>query len=183
MAKSFYNIIFTITVVIAILVLAGMAILMLLGKETDVWPPDVSECPDYWKVNPDGSCSPRPSVGNVGSGSTNSSGYNCTTFDPQVCGSAEVGAPACSYKQLIQSSTRPGSGHLAAGSPRCLRKNWTSACGVYWDGISDISPMYCGSPPSGGGGRGKGGGGGGNCDCTDCPSGSLLPGAGGTIHL
>ena len=177
MAKSFYNIIFTITVVIAILVLAGMAILMILGRETDVWPPDVSECPDYWTVNADGSCSPRPSVGNVGSGSANSGGYDCTKFDPQVCGSSQLGTHPCTYKDLIQSSTRPGTGHLAEGSPRCLRKNWASACGVYWDGISDISPMYCGAPPAGGNGNGNGNG---KCDCSKC--GSLLNGAGLTLH-
>ena len=61
MAIKFYNLVFTITVVISILVLAGMGILLLLGKRNYVWPPDVSECPDYWNVNSDGTCTARAS--------------------------------------------------------------------------------------------------------------------------
>ena len=168
MAKSFYNIIFTITVVIAILALAIMGLAMILGRETDIWPPDLSECPDYWVVNSDGTCSPRAGVGNTGSASNVTVGgtqYTCGKFDPTHCGT--VGGASCTYKNLMSSNTS-GTGQLAAGSPRCVRKNWASACGVYWDGISDISPMYCGD---------SGGAGGlviaatpspSGCDCTKC---------------
>ena len=65
MAKTFYNIVFTLTVIIAILVLAGMGILMLLGNRNTAWPPDPSECPDYWIVNPDGTCSGQSNIGNM----------------------------------------------------------------------------------------------------------------------
>jgi len=170
MVKSFYNIIFTITVVIAILALVIMGIGMILGRETDIWPPDLSECPDYWVVNSDGSCSPRAGVGNNGSGGNVTVGgtqYTCGKFDPTHCGT--VGGPSCTYKNLMASATSRAPGQLAAGSPRCVRKDWASACGVYWDGISDISPMYCGNSgvisatptPSGTGPGGK-------CDCSKC---------------
>ena len=135
MAKSFYTIIFTITVVIAIIVLAFMAIAMFLGKETATWPPDVAECPDYWYVNPDGSCRPT-SIGNRGSG-------GCATFDP---------TQVSTYADVLSNPS------LSANSPRCKRKAWAQKCGVYWDGISDISPMYCITPsptPSNNGGGGK----------------------------
>ena len=131
MAKSFYTIIFTVTVVIAIIVLIFMAIAMFLGRETATWPPDVAECPDYWVVNPDGSCKVVPSVGNTGSA-------GCTTFDP---------AQVSTYADVLSNPS------LNANSPRCKRKAWAQKCGVYWDGISDISPMYC-VPPAGGGGNG-----------------------------
>jgi len=137
MAKSFYTIIFTVTVVIAIIVLIFMAIAMFLGRETATWPPDVAECPDYWVVNPDGTCKVVPGVGNTGSA-------GCTTFDP---------AQVSTYADVLSNPS------LNANSPRCKRKAWAQKCGVYWDGISDISPMYC-VPPAGGGG---GGGGGGKC--------------------
>jgi len=138
MAKSFYTIIFTITVVIAIITLIFMAITMFLGREAAVWPPDVSECPDYWVVNPDGTCSPS-GVGNSGSGES------CGMFDPQACGNPGSGNNSCLYQDLLKNKG------LGLGSPRCRRKAWAQQCGVYWDGISDISPMYCvgsGSTPS-----------------------------------
>ena len=159
MAKTFYNIVFTLTVVIAILVLAGMGVLMLLGKETAVWPPDPSECPDYWIVNSDGTCSPQGAVGNAGSHSAGSPAPlpNCESFDPTTCGGQ---GPSCTYKQVLADVGKAGA--LIAGSPRCQRQAWANNCGVYWDGISDISPMYCAgashtpSPSPG------------TCDCKTC---------------
>jgi hypothetical protein len=159
MAKSFYTIIFTITVVIAIIVLIFMAIAMFLGRETATWPPDVAECPDYWVVNPDGSCKVVPGVGNTGSA-------GCTTFDP---------TQVSTYADVLSNPS------LSANSPRCKRKAWAQKCGVYWDGISDISPMYCvppaASPPSGGGG-GKCPPG---CGC-GAGGGGILNGAGGILN-
>ena len=161
MAKSFYTIIFTVTVVIAIIVLIFMAIAMFLGREVATWPPDVSECPDYWLVNPDGSCRVQPSVGNTGSA-------GCTAFDPATCGGQ--GGGSCTYAEVLKNTG------LNSGSPRCRRKAWAQQCGVYWDGISDISPMYCSVPAGGGGGGGKK-----KCPpgCgTNCGGGNLLGGGG-----
>ena len=52
----FYKVVFTITAVLAILVLAGMGILMLMGDQHIDWPPDVAECPDYWTVTGTDTC-------------------------------------------------------------------------------------------------------------------------------
>ena len=163
-----YTIIFTLTFIIAILVLDGMSILMFLGKETNVWPPDTSECPDYWNANADGSCSPT-SVGNKGS---NSDLINGQIFDPTTCGGQ---GSSCTYADLLAWSKRK-IGQYTAVSPRCRRQAWANGCGVYWDGISDISPMFCkgGSmaPPPSPSPSG--------CDCSKC---SNLLGGGGSIHL
>ena len=159
MAIKFYNLVFTITVVISILVLAVMGIMLLVGKKEDTWPPDVSECPDYWTVNQDGSCKSQPSVGNTGTGTA-----SCSTFDPTTCGGQ---GGACLYSDLEASNNT--SGALAPGGPRCRRQAWAKACGVYWDGISDISAMYCtqsGSTDPGGNN------GGGSCDCAKCTAGN-----------
>ena len=146
---GFYKIVFTITMVVAILVLTGMGLIMLLGNIDSTWPPDVSECPDYWTVTGAGACSANPAIGNVGSG-----GSACATFNEKTsCGSQGCGAV----------TNAPGS--LKAGSGRCNRQVWANKCGVYWDGISDISPNYCagGGPspaPSPAGPP--------SCDCSKC---------------
>lgn len=134
MAKNFYTIIFTITVIIAIITLTFMAITMFLGREGAVWPPDVSECPDYWLANSDGSCTPQPSVGNIGSRpNPPPAPFTCTTFVPNDNNGG-------SYQNVLANKT-----DLTPSGPRCARQRWANACGVYWDGISDISPMWCAS--------------------------------------
>lgn len=47
---SIQNIILMVAGVILILVLSFIGYMMYMAKSTTQFPPDISECPDYWKV-------------------------------------------------------------------------------------------------------------------------------------
>jgi hypothetical protein len=134
----FYKVVFTITAVLAILVLAGMGVIMLVSKARTDWPPDVAECPDYWKVTGPDQCAADPAIGNAGS--TGNNNFNAlTSCNPG--GTGNPAGPCGTYQQLLQQNGKAGA--LGAGSPRCLRKKWATENGIYWDGISNIDPHYC----------------------------------------
>jgi len=134
----FYKVVFTITAVLAILVLAGMGVIMLVSKNRMDWPPDVAECPDYWKVTGPDLCSADMSIGNAGSTGVHSFAA-ASSCNPG--GSGNPAGPCGSYKQMMIDQGTTGA--LAAGSPRCLRKKWAVQNGIYWDGITNIDPHYC----------------------------------------
>ena len=134
----FYKVVFTITAVLAILVLAAMGIIMLIQDQNVDWPPDVAECPDYWKVTGKDTCAANTGIGNAGS-------TGVQTFNAASSCGAGPGGSCGTYSEMIKMNGTPGA--LASGSPRCMRHKWAVANGVYWDGISDIDPSYCGGGP------------------------------------
>lgn len=57
------------TFIISFVILIGLILFvsLTLFEEEKVYPPDFTDCPDYWKVNPDGTCQiPHPNSINMG---------------------------------------------------------------------------------------------------------------------
>lgn len=61
---TFQKIVLFIALVILILMLAFVGVMLYRSKETAVWPPQVSECPDYWKVIGVNKCQNDKGLGN-----------------------------------------------------------------------------------------------------------------------
>ena len=112
--RSFAKICITVAVVILIICLTFMGILLWYSKEATLWPPEISECPDYWDVVGKNVCKANKGLGNTGNGSNK----------------------ACSYMDF-------NSGQFKGKSGRRERCRWARDCGVYWDGISDAKPSVC----------------------------------------
>ena len=66
---GFNKTVIIIALIILILTLLAFAITIYYSKHTTVWPPEISECPDYWDVVGKSGCKPNSSLGNLGNGS------------------------------------------------------------------------------------------------------------------
>ena len=53
---SFYIIVACVAIVLLILLLTVIGLMMSNQNKIDVYPPNKSQCPDYWIVNDDGRC-------------------------------------------------------------------------------------------------------------------------------
>lgn len=60
---------YILTLVVSITILIGLVIFVgiYLFEEPKTYPPDFTDCPDFWKVKPDGTCKiPHPNGKNIG---------------------------------------------------------------------------------------------------------------------
>ena len=116
MAKesTFTRVVITIAVVVLIICLTFIGILLWYSKDVDVWPPEISECPDYWDVVGPNICQANKDVGNTGNGSNK----------------------ACKYMDF-------SGGQYKGKGGRKARCSWAKDCGVYWDGGTDTHPPIC----------------------------------------
>ena len=106
---AFQRIVLTIAIVCLIFWLTIIGILLYYQQAQAEWPPEISQCPDYWDVAPDGSCKVNAALGNAGNGS-------CVSYTPPASNSQ---------------------------SARCTRQKWARGCGIYWDGITDLTADVC----------------------------------------
>ena len=72
---AFQQIVLTIALISLILWLVIIGVLLYYNRLDAQWPPEISECPDYWDVGPDGACKVNAALGNAGNGS-------CTSYKP-----------------------------------------------------------------------------------------------------
>lgn len=116
MAKesTFTRIVILVAAVILIMCLTFVGILLWYSRDVTVWPPETSECPDYWDAVGKNICQVNKAVGNAGNGANK----------------------ACQHMDFSGSQYKGKGGRKA----RC---QWAKDCGVYWDGISDVQPPIC----------------------------------------
>ena len=128
---AFYLTISTISIFFLILILTFFGTLMKNNTNKGaVFPPNASPCPDYWKVNPDSTCSAViksekdgvKTYFNTGSLTLplNTSGApyvtSGNTFDPQDIKWSATGK-----------------------STVCAQRDWANQNGIIWDGISNCN--------------------------------------------
>ncbi len=119
----FYVIVPSIAIIILILILTYIGIQMVNKKTAsgqNVFPPQYSNCPDYWQLNNDKKCVvPQPGARNSISATSLSnsppSGYDGSTIDFN------------------------NSGWAATGNPICKQKMWANSNNVTWDGVSNYN--------------------------------------------
>ena len=61
---SFQNTVLITAIIILVILLIVIAILIKQGKDGEVYPPQIGECPDYWQKLQDGTCHNVQGLGN-----------------------------------------------------------------------------------------------------------------------
>lgn len=75
---------YILTLVVSITILIGLVIFVgiYLFEEPKTYPPDFTDCPDFWKVKPDGTCKiPHPNGKNIGNLKENAQEIFLYTYD------------------------------------------------------------------------------------------------------
>jgi len=128
--ETFHFIVLSVAVVLLIVILTIVGIILSNQKQSTVFPPTVSTCPDYWVVSQDGSgcVIPKSNAKNIGSiyggGSTISGEFANTTSTP-------------GYKSLGADSIVNFDD--AGWKGICSKKTWTTKNQISWDGISNYN--------------------------------------------
>jgi len=129
---DFYTIVLIIAVVLLILVLTFLAIKMSTAKyynQTNVaFPPVMSTCPDYWKV--DGSYCIVPDNGKTNTGSI----YNNT--GNSVLSSVNTYGYDITRNGFDAYDTKWG---MSGKSSVCQQKDWAGKYNIIWDGVSNYN--------------------------------------------
>ena len=106
-----------IIVLIIVLIIIGMTLYK--GKQNQIWPPIVGECPDYWV-------------------DTSGNGGNCVnTKDLGTCKSTKKG------QHYTMNFTTP---EYTGADSTCAKYQWATGpkgCNVTWDGITYGIPNPC----------------------------------------
>ena len=105
----------TILLIIGLIVIANF---IMKNKETEVYPPVISDCPDYWDVDYD-----RQGKKQCKNNLYINDGYstpNCRTY-PHALFSANGSSP----DDII-----------------CEKNKWAKECNIHWDGITN-NPRAC----------------------------------------
>ena len=104
---NFYKFISLLAIVVLIICLAFVATALQTSSSEKLFPPHISECPDFYVKNANGEC--------------------VAQFD--------VSGTSCKINDFSDSEfNNPGMG-LHSGI--CKKKNWAKDCGVNWDGITN----------------------------------------------
>jgi hypothetical protein len=120
--NSFQVIVLSIAVVVLVLVLTFVGVIMSKQNNSQVYPPTMNDCPDYWEVRADGSGCNVPIQGKANSGPS--------TFTPDT-------------KALLK-DTKLASGQYInfkdnAWANVCTKKCWAANNNIYWDGVSNYN--------------------------------------------
>ena len=129
---DFYNIVIIVAVVLLILVLTYLAIKMTTAKyynESNVpFPPVMSTCPDYWKV--DGSYCIIPDNGKTNTGSIYGNAGLILLSSASTYGYVN-GNTAINFND-----TKWGT---SGKSSVCQQKDWAGKYNIIWDGVSNYN--------------------------------------------
>lgn len=107
---SFQRIVTIIAIINLVICFIVIAVVLLRSKRSEVWPPMVGDCPDYW-IDASGNGSQCINVKDLGTCNSNPGPDGHSTMDFSV-------------------SPYTGSSGL------CGKYLWANACGVTWDGIT-----------------------------------------------
>jgi hypothetical protein len=106
---DFYTSLFTATIIFLIVVLVFVGYFMSLSKKNQTYPPSVANCPDYYSLNSNGSCS----IGSNIKASNNE----------------------CNNENFTQAKYKKEGTDFTSGL--CAKKMWANKCEVAWDGITN----------------------------------------------
>jgi hypothetical protein len=131
--ETFYLIVLTVAVSILILLLAFYGIFINSAvKNVSAYPPQPAPaCPDYWTLNPDGTCKipiAGTSAKNVG-GIYDSNGNTTLTAANTPGFKSTPGSIDFSNKDWSK----------GGGSAICRQKSWANGANVMWDGVSNYN--------------------------------------------
>ena len=107
---TFNRTVLTIAIILLVISLIFIGVSLYATQSDALWPPDPSECPDYWNVTENG-CEPNSSLGK----------HN------------NSGTGACPSRKPLTRNVQMGG--EAARTKACI---WAKSCGVHWDGISKL---------------------------------------------
>ena len=116
---SFQSTVLIIATIILIIVLVIIGYMLRQGNATQVWPPILGDCPDYW-------------IDTSGNGANCVNVKNLGTCVP----TSGKGLQAVDFTQ----STYTGTSGL------CNKYTWATGCNVSWDGITYGVPNPCNAP-------------------------------------
>lgn len=129
---DFYTIVLIIAVVLLILILTFVGIKMATAKynnQTNVaFPPVMSTCPDYWKV--DGSYCVIPQNGKTNTGKI----YDL--LGNSILSSNDTYGYVSGNSYINFNDTKWG---LLGKSSICQQKDWTGKYNIIWDGVSNYN--------------------------------------------
>lgn len=120
---SFYTIVLIIAIIILIIALTSVGLLIGRLNKSKTFPPSASDCPDYWVVATDGSCT-VPSGVNVPL-----SGYADSTNNiPNTPGLSDGKIKFTDARWKTQGI-----------SELCAKKKWANKYNVLWSGVSNYN--------------------------------------------
>jgi len=107
---NFYTTVFISFIILLVIALAIIGTILSNMNQKQIFPSNISTCPDYYSLNMNGICVQNDSI-------FNNSASTCKIFRPED-----------------QSYKVKGSGPQ---SGMCKKKEWGNRCGVSWDGITN----------------------------------------------
>jgi len=129
---DFYTIVLIIAVVILIIILTFVGIRMTMAQKDNrtkvAYPPVVSTCPDYWKV--DGSYCVIPNNGKSNTGTIYNT-FGNSVLNPSSTYGYVAGNSAINFNDLKWGSM--------GKSSICQQKDWTGKYNIIWDGVSNYN--------------------------------------------
>ena len=108
--EGFQKIVLYSAIIILIIALVIIGIALSYAKDSQVWPPVVPDCPDYWVID--------------------GSGNNATCINIKDLGTCP--ATGESKHQSVNFNQAP----FVGSDETCAKYTWAKKCGVTWDGIT-----------------------------------------------
>ena len=125
---AFYLTIAIIAIIFLILILVFFGLMMKNQNRGAPFPPIENKCPDYWKINENGSCSP--------SIKSDKSYFNTGSLKVPLTKSDDS-APYASSDNTFDSDSVKWS--ATGKSSICAKKDWATQNGIVWSGISEYN--------------------------------------------
>ena len=113
---SFQKIIITIAIIILIILLVIIGITLSKASDSEIWPPIVGACPDYW---------------------VDLSGNGEACYNSHSLGRCNI--PSNGEKATMNFNQAPFNSETGT----CSKYNWATGCQVTWDGITSGVPNPC----------------------------------------
>ena len=129
--NSFQIIVLSIATVVLVLVLTFIGIVMSSQNSSTVYPPTMSDCPDYWEVRKDGSgCNvPLPTKNRVNLGGIYDKG-NKLILDGTNTYGLKTDSTGTNYINFTDSKLWSGV---------CSKKKWAQGYSLSWDGVTNYN--------------------------------------------
>jgi hypothetical protein len=122
---GFYNIVLIVAVVLLILTLTYIGVKIVYKKDTAVFPPVVSTCPDYWTQTADQGCIIPGAGGKNLPNSTIAANTPGIYIDP-VTGNQSIKFTDPKWSKTALSTT-------------CAQQAWANTYGITWDGVTNYN--------------------------------------------
>ena len=118
---DFYTVSIIIAIILLILVLTVIGVFMSKSTSQVPFPNFQSPCPDYWKMNPDGTCSKSDTINSF--------------TDPNNAGSKLVykNTGLAKYDDPVWDTAYPGKNSI------CAKQQFSKDAKILWDGVSNYN--------------------------------------------